>query len=238
MSYSAAQRLAAEALGTALLVATVVGSGIMAQSLTGGNDAVALLGNTLATGAILFVLITALGPVSGAHLNPAVSAVFAFRREIGWGTAVAFMLAQVAGGVSGTVLAHAMFEQPLLQLSAHVRTGVGQWLSEGVATFGLVLTILGTLRARPDAVPVSVSMVIVAGYWFTASTSFANPAVTVARALSDTFSGISPSNAPAFIVAQFAGAGVALGVAKLFGWEPTAVEEPSLAGHLPTGRQL
>jgi glycerol uptake facilitator-like aquaporin len=238
MSYSAAQRLAAEALGTALLVATVVGSGIMAQSLAGGNDAVALLGNTLATGAILFVLITALGPVSGAHLNPAVSAVFALRREIGWGTAAAFMLAQVAGGVSGTVLAHAMFEQPLLQFSAHVRTGIGQWLSEAVATFALLLAILGTLRARPEAVPVSVSMVIVAGYWFTASTSFANPAVTVARTLSDTFSGISPGDAPAFIASQFAGAGVAACVAMLFGWEATSVEEPSLSGHLETEQQL
>ena len=238
MSYSAAQRLAAEGLGTALLVATVVGSGIMAQSLASGNDAVALLGNTLATGAILFVLITALGPVSGAHLNPAVSAVFAFRREIGWATATAFMLAQVAGGVGGTVLAHAMFEQPLIQFSAHVRTGIGQWLSEAVATFALVLTILGTLRARPDAVPVSVSMVIVAGYWFTASTSFANPAVTAARALSDTFSGISPADAPAFIASQFAGAGVAMSVAKLFGWEASSVEEPSLSGHLQTGKKV
>jgi glycerol uptake facilitator-like aquaporin len=238
MSYSAAQRLAAEALGTALLVATVVGSGIMAQSLASGNDAVALLGNTLATGAILFVLITALGPVSGAHLNPAVSAVFALRHEIGWSTAAAFMLAQVAGGVGGTVLAHAMFEQPLLQLSNHVRTGIGQWLSEAVATFALVLTILGTLRARPDAVPVSVAMVIMAGYWFTASTSFANPAVTVARALSDTFSGISPADAPAFIASQFAGAGAALSVALFFGWEATSVEEPSLSGNLETGQEL
>ena len=237
MTYSATRRIAAEAVGTALLVATVVGSGIMAETLANGNLAVALLGNTLATGAILFVLITALGPVSGAHFNPAVSAVFALRREIGWGTALAFMVVQVIGGIAGTVLAHAMFEQPLLQLSNHVRTGMGQWLSEAVATFSLVLTIFGTLRARPDAVPVSVAMVIVAGYWFTASTSFANPAVTVARTLSDTFSGIAPSDAPAFIVSQFAGAGMALGAAKFFGWEPTATEQPSLSGDLEGGRE-
>lgn len=232
MSYSAAQRIAAEALGTALLVATVVGSGIMAQSLANGNLAIALLANALATGAILFVLITALGPVSGAHFNPAVSAVFAFRREIGWGAALVFMAAQVTGGIGGTALAHAMFGQPLLQLSTHGRTGVGQWLSEGVATFALVMTILGTLRARPDAVPVSVSMVIVAGYWFTASTSFANPAVTVARAFSDTFSGIALAHVPAFVISQLVGAAVAVMTAMFFGWHPTAGEEPSLSGHL------
>lgn len=237
MTYSTMQRIAAETVGTALLVATVVGSGIMGQTLASGNLAVALLGNTLATGAILFVLITALGPVSGAHFNPAVSIVFALRREIGWGTALAFILVQVIGGVAGTVLAHAMFEQTLIQISTHVRTGAGQWLSEGVATFALVMTILGTLRARPDAVPISVSMVIVAGYWFTASTSFANPAVTVARALSDTFAGIAPLDAPAFIVSQLVGAGVAVGVAKFFGWKPTAQEQPSLSGHLEDGAQ-
>lgn len=233
MSYSAVQRGAAEALGTGLLVATVIGSGIMAETLAGGNDAVALLCNTIATGAILYVLITTLGPVSGAHLNPVVSVVFAARREIGWGTAFAFSAAQVAGGIAGTVIAHAMFEQPLLQLSAHVRSGAGQWLSEGIATYALVLTILGTLRSRAEAVPVAVALVIVAAYWFTASTSFANPAVTIARALSDTFAGIAPLNAPLFVLAQFIGGMFAWVTAeRLFGWEPTAREQPSLSGAL------
>jgi glycerol uptake facilitator-like aquaporin len=233
MTYSLGQRLAAEAIGTSLLVATVVGSGIMAETLADGNLAVALLANTVATGAILYVLIIVLGPVSGAHLNPAVSAVFAFRREIAWTVAFAFMIAQVAGGIGGTLLAHAMFEQPLIQLSAHSRTGPAQWLSEAVATFALVLTILGTLRARPEAVPVSVALVIVAAYWFTASTSFANPAVTIARTLSDSFAGIAPRDAPAFVAAQFLGAALAATVAAgLFGWRPTAEEKPSLSGHL------
>lgn len=219
MSYSPIQRLFAECLGTGLLVATVVGSGIMAEALAGGNLAVALLGNTLATGAILYVLITVLGPVSGAHLNPVVSAVFALRREIGWGTALAFMAAQVTGGIAGTLLAHGMFEQPLVQLSGHARTGAGQWLAEGVATFVLVLTILGTLRARPEAVPLAVALAIVAGYWFTASTSFANPAVTLARSLSDSFAGIAPAGVPAFVAAQFAGGLAAWLVGeRVFGW--------------------
>lgn len=232
MSYSTAQRLTAEALGTTLLVATVVGSGIMAESLASNNLAVALLGNTIATAAILFVLITALGPVSGAHFNPAVTTVFAVRGEIAWALAASFMLVQIIGAVVGTVLAHAMFDQPLLQASTHVRTGAGQWLSEIVATFALVFTILATLRARRDAVPISVALVITAGYWFTASTSFANPAVTIARAFSDTFSGIVPANVPAFVLAQFAGAGAALLVAALFGWKPGSSEEASLSGHL------
>lgn len=232
MSYSFGQRLAAEAGGTALLVATVVGSGIMAETLSGGNVAVALLGNTLATGAMLFVLITALGPVSGAHFNPVVSAVFAARREISWSVAMAFALVQVVGAVGGTVLAHAMFSQPMVQSSAHARTGLGIWLSEAVATFALVMSILGTLRARPDAVPVSVAMVIVAGYWFTASTSFANPAVTLARALSDSFAGIAPRDVPMFVLAQVAGAALATVAAAGFGWHPTPLEAPSLAGRL------
>lgn len=233
MTYSYGQRLFAEALGTCILVATVVGSGIMAEALAGGNGAVALLGNTLATGAILYVLITALGPVSGAHFNPVVSAVFALRREIGPGTALGYMVVQVGGGIGGTVLAHAMFGQPLLQFSAHARTGVGQWLSEAVATFALVLTILGTLRARADAVPVAVALVIVAAYWFTASTSFANPAVTIARSLSDTFSGIAPVNAPGFIVAQCIGGWLAWAVSEwLLGWKANDGEQPSLAGRL------
>lgn len=233
MSLRPAQRAAAEAIGTALLVATVVGSGIMAETLAGGNAAVALLANTIATGAILFVLITALGPVSGAHFNPVVSLVFALRREIGWGTAALFAAAQIGGGVGGTLLAHAMFEQPLLQVSAHVRTGQAQWLSEAVATFALVLTILGTLRSRPEAVPAAVALVIVAAYWFTASTSFANPAVTIGRSLSDTFAGISPGDVPAFVAAQFVGGATALAVAhRLFGWVPTRGEQPSLSGSL------
>jgi glycerol uptake facilitator-like aquaporin len=220
-------------MGTALLVATVVGSGIMAETLANGNNAVALLANAIATGAILYVLITVLGPVSGAHFNPAVSCVFAFRREITWGTALLFAVAQIVGGIGGSVLAHAMFDQPLIQISTNHRTGPAQWLSEAVATFALLFTILGTLRARPDAVPVSVALVIVAGYWFTASTSFANPAVTVARVLTDTFAGIAPLDAPAFVLAQLTGAAVAaLVAARLFGWTPLPREEPSLSGQL------
>ena len=172
--------------------------------------AVALLGNTLATGAILFVLITALGPVSGAHFNPAVTLVFALRRDLGWGTAAGFILVQILGAIGGTMLAHAMFEVPLIQVSAHARSGPAQWLSEAVATFALVFTILATLRARRDAVALAVALVIVAGYWFTASTSFANPAVTIARSLTDSFSGIAPNDVAAFILAQIAGA--------LLGW--------------------
>lgn len=233
IQYSLPQRVAAEAVGTALLVATVVGSGIMAEALAGGNLAVALLANTIATGAILFVLITALGPVSGAHFNPVVSTVFALRGEIGWALVLIFITAQVGGGIGGTMLAHAMFDQPLIQVSAHARTGAGQWLSEGVATFALILIILGTLRARPEAVPASVALVIVAAYWFTASTSFANPAVTVARSLSDTFSGIAPLNVPPFIAAQFGGGLVAWFVGdRLFGWRPRSDAQPSLSGSI------
>lgn len=198
--------LGAEALGTLLLVATVVGSGIMAERLADGNDAVALLGNTIATGAILYVLITALGPISGAHFNPAVSAVFALRREITPAAALAYAAVQVAGGIAGTLLAHAMFAEALIQFSTHARTGGAQWLSEAVATFALVFTILMTLRARPEAVPIAVALVITAGYWFTASTSFANPAVTIARSLTGSFSGIAPGGVLPFIAAQLAGA--------------------------------
>jgi glycerol uptake facilitator-like aquaporin len=233
MSPSRFQRVFAEGLGTGLLVAAVVGSGIMGEVLADGNDAVALLGNTLATGAILFVLITALGPVSGAHLNPVVSAVFALRGELGWGLALAFMAAQVAGGAGGTLLAHAMFEQPLVQFSTHGRTGAGQWLAEAVATFALMLAILGTLRARPQAVPVAVALVIVAGYWFTASTSFANPAVTLARALSDSFAGIAPRDVPGFVAAQgVGGLGAWIVGERLLGWRPEMHEQASLSGSL------
>ena len=207
--------LVAEALGTLLLLATVVGSGIMGESLAGGNDAVALLGNTLATGAILVVLITMFAPTSGAHFNPAVTLAFLLRRQIGAARAAAFVGAQVVGGVAGTVLAHWMFDMDALQIGSKARTGGGQWLAEGVATFGLVATILATLKARPAAVAAMVGLYISAGYWFTASTSFANPAVTVARSLTDTFSGIAPADAPAFIAAQLLGAVVAV---ALFGW--------------------
>jgi glycerol uptake facilitator-like aquaporin len=223
MANATAHRLAAEALGTSILVATVVGSGIMAENLAGGNVALALLANTIATGAILYVLITIFGPVSGAHFNPVVSLVFTMRRELGVSQLAAYTLAQFAGGVAGTWLAHAMFELPILQLSAHIRTGPAQWLSEAVASFALVLTILGTLRARPEAVPVSVALVIVAGYWFTASTSFANPAVTMARAFSDTFAGIAPANAPIFFAAQIIGGLSAWLLAdNVFGWRKDA----------------
>jgi glycerol uptake facilitator-like aquaporin len=207
------RRLAAEAVGTALLVATVVGSGIMAERLA-TDTAMALMGNTIPTGAMLFVLITVLGPISGAHFNPAVTAVFALRREIDWPSAALYMAAQVAGGILGSLLAHLMFELPVLQFATHVRTGGAQWLSEAVAAFGLVAVILGGLRARAQAVPALVGLYITAAYWFTASTSFANPAVTIARALTDTFSGIRPLDAPGFIIAQMAGALLALGLAN------------------------
>lgn len=233
MSYSAGQKLAAEMVGTAMLVATVVGSGIMAETLSTTNGGVALLANTIATGAMLFVLITMFGPVSGAHFNPAVSVVFALRRELPWATVVAYLPAQVVGGLAGTLLAHAMFAQPLLQVSLHQREGVAVLLSEGVATFSLVLTILGTLRHRPQAVPIAVSLAIVAGYWFTASTSFANPAVTIARAITASYSGIAPAGVPGFIFAQIAGAVAALLLAeRVLGWKAGPDEEPSLAGEL------
>ena len=203
------RRLVAETLGTALLLATVVGSGIMAENLAGGNVAIALLGNTIPTGAILVVLITIFGPVSGAHFNPAVTLSFLIRREITISAAVAYVAVQIIGGIIGTWSAHLMFAQEIFQLSSHVRTGGAQWFSEGVATFGLVATILGTLRWRPDAVAYMVGLYITAAYWFTASTSFANPAVTIARSLTDTFSGIYPAHAPGFILAQLVGAIVA-----------------------------
>jgi len=203
------RRIAAEAIGTFFLFACVIGSGIMAGRLSAGNDAVALLGNTLATGAILFVLITMLGPISGAHLNPAVSLVAASRGELRWRDAAAYITAQFAFGILGAWAAHLMFGLPTLQLSLKARTGVGQWTGEAIATFGLVLTILGTVRYRREWVPASVALYITAAYWFTSSTSFANPAITVARSLSDTFAGIAPHDVPAFIVAQLLGAALA-----------------------------
>lgn len=213
--YSLAQRVAAEFLGTALLLATVIGSGIMGAKLSAGNDALALLGNTLPTGAILAVLITVFGPVSGAHFNPAVSGVFWLRGEITSRLALLYTVAQVCGGLVGVIAAHAMFDLPLAQLASKVRTGTGQWFAEGVATFGLLLTILGTLQSKPKAVAVNVGLYITAAYWFTASTSFANPAVTIARAFSDTFAGIRLHDVLPFIIAQLAGAFVAMLVA---GW--------------------
>ena len=208
------QRIAAEALGTALLLATVIGSGIMGERLAGGNIALALLGNTLATGAMLVVLICMFGPISGAHFNPAVTAVFALKREITSADAVAYVVAQIAGAIVGVLVAHAMFDESVLQVSAKMRAGPAQWLSEWVAAFGLVATILLTLRANPAAVPMSVGLYITAAYWFTASTSFANPAVTIARALSDTFAGIRPADVPPFVVAQILGAVAALYVCR------------------------
>ncbi len=209
-----ARRLVAEGVGSFFLFATVIGSGIMAANLSQGNDAVALLGNTLATGAILFVLITMLGPISGAHMNTAVSLVAASRGELSWSDAGAYILAQLAFGILGAWAAHLMFDLPILQLSTKARTGADQWVGELVATFGLMLTILGTVRYRREWVPASVALYITAAYWFTSSTSFANPAITVARSLSDTFAGIAPGDAPMFIVAQLIGAALAALVAR------------------------
>ena len=203
------RRLAAEALGTALLVATVVGSGIMAETLT-KDVALALLGNTLPTGAILVVLITILGPISGAHFNPAVSLVFALRRELAPRDALTYVAAQVAGGITGTMIAHAMFALPLIDASLKMRTGGAQWFAEGIAAFGLLATILGGIRFGRAAVPWLVGLYITAAYWFTASTSFANPAVAIARSMTNTFSGIRPGDLPGFIAAELCGAVVAL----------------------------
>ena len=205
-------RLVAEGLGCFFLFATVIGSGIMAETLSGGNDAVALLGNTLATGAMLFVLITMLGPVSGAHMNPAVTLVAASRHEIPWTDAALYIVAQLAFGIVGAWAAHAMFELPAFQFSVKARTGLGQWVGEAIATFGLILTILGTVRHRPLWVPASVALYITAAYWFTSSTSFANPAITVARSLSDSFAGIAPANVPPFVLAQLVGAALGAGL--------------------------
>lgn len=199
-------KLAAEALGTGLLVATVVGSGIMAAKLAGGNIALALLGNTIPTGAILVVLITVFGPISGAHFNPAVSLVMALRGDLSKSDLAPFIAAQIIGGCLGTMAAHAMFDMALLQISTTARTGPSQWFAEFVAAFGLLVTILGCVRFKPDFVAVAVGLYITAAYWFTASTSFANPAVTIARALSDTFAGINPLHVVPFIIAQVLGA--------------------------------
>jgi glycerol uptake facilitator-like aquaporin len=211
------RRLASEGVGSFFLFACVIGSGIMAANLSGGNDAVALLGNTAATGAILFVLITILGPISGAHMNPAVSLVAASRGELLWREAGAYILVQLALGILGAWAAHLMFDLPTLQLSVKARHGLGQWAGEAIATFGLILTILGTVHHRPQWIPATVALYITAAYWFTSSTSFANPAITVARSLSDTFAGIAPADVPGFVLAQLlGGAGGAATARALF----------------------
>ncbi len=225
--YDLSRRLAAEFLGTGFLLATVVGSGIMAERLADGNVALALLGNTIPTGAILVVLILVFGPVSGGHFNPAVTVAFLARREIALKHAALYITAQVIGALIGTWCAHLMFETAILQASSHARTGPAQWLSEAVATFGLVMAILGALRWRPETVAYAVGLYITAAYWFTASTSFANPAVTIARGFTDSFSGIDPAHVPAFVAAQIAGALLATGV---MGWllvKPAAREHDS-----------
>jgi glycerol uptake facilitator-like aquaporin len=209
------RKLIAEWLGTFSLLATVVGSGIMAERLADGNNAIALLGNTIPTGAILVVLITVFGPISGAHFNPAVTLSFLLRREIEPRAAALFIAAQVFGGIVGVFAAQIMFDLPLIDPSATVRSGVGQWTGEFVATFGLVGTILACLKARPDAVPMAVGLYITAAYWFTSSTSFANPAVTIARGFSDTFAGIAPSNVAAFVGVQIVAAVLST---LFFGW--------------------
>lgn len=209
------RRLFAEALGSLLLTAAVVGSGILAAGMAGGNDAVALLGNTAATAAILFVLVTTLGPVSGAHFNPAVTLVAALRRDLPPLEAILYIATQVIGCVLGAWLAHVMFDLPIIQFAETDRAGLPKMISEAAATFTLVFAILGTLRWRPEAVPAAVALAIAAGYWWTASTSFANPAITIARALSDTFAGIRPADAPGFIVGQIAGAVLALGACTI-----------------------
>ena len=204
----------AEGIGSFFLFACVIGSGIMATNLSQGNNAIALLGNTLATGAILYVLIAMLGPISGAHFNPAVSLISASRGDLTWRVAAVYIVAQVVFGILGALAAHLMFDLPILQMSVKARTGLGQWVGEAIATFGLILTILGTLRHRPQWVPASVALYISAAYWFTSSTSFANPAITIVRSLSDTFAGIAPQDVPPFVLAQLLGAAMAAAVSR------------------------
>ena len=226
MATDLSRRLVAEALGTAMLVAAVVGSGIMADRLT-DDVALSLLGNTIPTGAMLVVLITILGPISGAHFNPAVTLVFALRRGIQTKAAIAYVIAQITGGIAGTFLAHAMFDLPILQISQTVRAGSGQWIAELVAAFGLVFTILAGLRFRSDAIPWLVGLYITSAYWFTASTSFANPAVAIARALSNTFAGIRPLDVPAFIIAELVGALLAMALCNWLLAEPKPEMRPA-----------
>lgn len=215
MTSALGRRLFAEALGTALLVAAVVGSGIMAERLAGGNQAIALLGNTIPTGTILVVLITIFGPVSGAHFNPAVSLVLAARRDFPWMETLPYIVVQCIGGVAGTALAHLMFDLTPLMVGTTARSGASQWLAEAVATFALILAILGGLRFAPASIPWLVGLVITAAYWFTASTSFANPAVTLARGFTTTFAGIAINHVPAFVVAQLVGAAIGALVASI-----------------------
>lgn len=216
-----ARQLFSEWLGTFFLVAVVIGSGIMAERLAGGNMALALLGNTLATGAILVVIILIFGPISGAHFNPAVTLAFWIRREINRHKAIYYVIAQILGGLAGAFAAHIMFELPLIQASETARSGFSQWVAEFIATFGLIATILGCIKARPEAVAYAVGLFISAGYWFTSSTSFANPAVTIARTMTNTFSGIAPADAPAFILSQLIAASVAV---LIFSW---LLEDPA-----------
>jgi glycerol uptake facilitator-like aquaporin len=215
------KRIAAEALGTFILVATVIGSGIMAETLAGGNVAIALLGNTIPTGAILVVLISILGPISGAHFNPIVSLCMALTKRLQWGEVAPYAIAQIAGGIAGAWAAHAMFNLPIIEFSTKLRWGQGQWIAEAVASFGLLLCIFGAIRNAPQSVPMIVGLYITAAYWFTASTSFANPAVTIARSLTNTFSGISPVSVLPFIAAQIVGAMLATYLA-LWLFTPTA----------------
>ncbi|WP_338242305.1 MIP/aquaporin family protein [Aurantiacibacter hainanensis] len=212
--YDLPRRLMAEAIGSFFLFAGVLGSGVMAENLAGGNVALALLANTVATGAILYVIIAMLGPVSGAHFNPAVTLAFTLRRETGWGEGAAYVLAQLNAGALGAWAVHLMFDLPIMQFSTKAREGIGQWAGEGIATFGLVFTILALVRTRAAAIPLAVALYITAAYWFTSSTSFANPAITVVRSLSNTFAGIAPADVPAFVAAQLAGAVLAVLLAR------------------------
>ncbi len=228
MAYTNTSKYLAEFLGTLLLLATVIGSGIMGEALANGNTAIALLGNTIPTGAILFVLITMFGPISGAHFNPAVTLAFLFKREISSGNAGIYIALQVAGGICGVILANLMFDLDGIQISEKIRSSQGQWISETVATFGLLLAIFTTIRSKPDAVPAVVGLYITVAYWFTASTSFANPAVTIARQFSNTFAGIAPSSVVIFMCAQFAGVLLALWVDSFLRREKKQVNQHSL----------
>ncbi len=229
MTYTFRQRLGAEFLGTAFLLATVVGSGIMAERLADGNIALALLCNTLPTGAILVVIITMLGPISGAHFNPAVTAAFLIRGELRPGSAAGYVVMQILGGLAGVIAAHLMFDEAVFQIADTARTGPSQWFAEIVATFGLVSVILITIRTRPNAVAMAVGLYITAAYWFTASTSFANPAVTIARGFSDTFAGIRLEDVPAFVGAEFLGAFLAVIAARALLGEPVRARAASPA---------
>ena len=225
------RRLFAEWLGTLFLLAVVVGSGIMAENLSGGNVAIALLGNTIPTGAILVVLILIFGPISGAHFNPAVTLVFAIRKDIDAVASVLYVVAQIVGGICGVMIAHLMFDNPIIDPSTTARTGAGQWIGEFVATLGLIMTILGCLKSRPQAVPYAVGLFITAGYWFTSSTSFANPAVTIARGMTNTFSGIDPAHIGGFIGIQLLAAVVA---SVLFKW---LLDERTIETSIPQAQE-